>query len=653
MISEQTIGAADDLRRQGRLAEAADAYLEAAKADEIPEWRVSLGLARCYADLDDPDTSYRWLLTALDAESSFTAWQAAAGVLDSLSARHPPSAKRRARLALLGSYTTTQIGPMLRLAALRRGIDLDIYQGAYGQYRQEVIDPGSDLYRFAPDFVVIAVHESDVQLPVHSESPEGDVEAELARWKSLWSLVRERCAARVIQHNFAIKPEAPFGHLSTRLPGSRYRMLGALNASLGEAAGHGVAILDCERLSASFGKQRWFDDRYWHLAKQGIALDALPLVARHSGAVLMAELGLSRKCLVLDLDNTLWGGVIGEDGLPGIALGHGPSGEAYVAFQEYVLALKEKGVVLAICSKNNEADALSPFNDHPDMRIRLEDVAVFLANWDAKPENLRRVAQILNIGLDALVFVDDNPGEREIVRQMLPEVEVVTLPADPALYVRALEESLHFETASFTPEDAQRTEQYRARAEVARLEASAESIEDFHRSLEMEAEIAPFDELHLPRIVQLIGKTNQFNLTTRRHGTETVRRFMESPDWVTFYLKLSDRFVEHGLVGLMIAGRDERALEIDTWLMSCRVIGRTVEDQMLAHLCHQAQRLGCSILRGVYSPTPKNEIVADTYQRFGFTAAGRDGEATIWEYDLEALGPVASEFIREATYEPA
>lgn len=653
MISDQTIGYADDLRRQGRLAEAVEAYLEAAKADERPEWRVSLGLARCYADLDDLETGYRWLMNALDAESSFTAWQAAAGVLDSLSARRPPPAKRRARLALLGSYTTSQMVPMLRLAALRRGIDLDIYEGAYGLYRQEIIDKESDLYRFAPDFVVIAVHESDVQLTPHSGTPEADVEVELARWKSLWSLIRERCAARVIQHNFAIKPETPFGHLSTRLPGSRYRMLGALNERLGEAAGQGVAIFDSERLSAFFGKQRWFDDRYWHLAKQGIALDALPLVARHSGAVLMAELGLSRKCLVLDLDNTLWGGVIGEDGLSGIALGHGPRGEAYVAFQEYVLALKQKGVILAVCSKNNEADALSPFNDHPDMRIRLEDVAVFLANWDTKPENLRRVAQILNIGLDALVFVDDNPGEREIVRQMLPEVEVVTLPPDPALYVRALEESLHFETASFTPEDAQRTEQYRARAEVARLETSAESIEDFYRSLHMEAQIAPFDELHLPRIVQLIGKTNQFNLTTRRHSMESVRGFMESSDWVTFYLKLRDRFVDHGLVGLMIARRDEQALEIDTWLMSCRVIGRTVEAKMLAHLCHQAQRLDCSILRGVYSPTPKNEMVADIYKSFGFAAEGRDGESTIWEYDLEALGQVPSEFIREATFEPA
>lgn len=653
MNLDETIAGADDLRRRGRLAEAIDAYRRAAQAEEIPEPRVALGLARCYADLDDPESAYRWLRTSLDGKRSFTAWQAAAGVLDDLKARYAPPSKRTARLALVGSYTITQMVPMLQLAALRRGIDLHVYEGSYGQFRQEIIDPGSNLYRFAPDFVVIAVHNRDVQLPAYSDSPERDVDSELARWQSLWSVISERSPARIIQHNFAIPPEVPFGHLSTRLPGSRYQMLHALNARLGEIAGEGVAVLDCERLSAWVGKESWFDDRYWHLSKQAISLDAVPLVARHTAAILMAELGLSRKCLVVDLDNTLWGGVIGEDGLSGIVLGHGPRGEAFVTFQEYLLTLKAKGVILAVCSKNNEADALSPFEDHPDMRIGLEDLAVFVANWETKVDNLRRIAETLNLGLDALVFVDDSPSEREIVRQMLPEVEVVPLPEDPALYARAVEESLHFETTSFTPEDAQRTEQYRARAEVTQLESSAESIDEFYRSLEMEAEIAPFDEIHLPRIVQLIGKTNQFNLTTRRHGMETVRGFMEDPDWVHFYLKLRDRFADHGLVGVMVARREDEVLEIDTWLMSCRVLGRTVEDEMLVRVCQAAERLGCSTIRGIYVPTAKNPQVADLYERFSFTKVSEDEGTTVWVYDLATQGPIASEFIREAAYEPA
>lgn len=651
--TNQTIAQADDLRRQGRVEEAIAAYQRAALTAEIPPLMAALGLARSHADLGETEAGYRWLLTSLDGDRSFTGWQAASGVFEELRDRAAPPTKRRVRLALLGSSTTAQMVPMLELAALRRGIELEIYEGGFGQYRQELIDPQSDLYRFSPDFIVIAVHHRDLQLPDYSESPESAVESELDRWLALWSIVRGRTSARVIQYNFAIPPEVPFGHLSTRLPGSRYRMLRALNARLGDSAPEGVAVLDCERLSAWVGKERWFDDRYWHLAKQAVSLDAVPTLARHIAAVVMADLGLSRKCLVLDLDNTLWGGVIGEDGLPGLRLGHGAQGEAFVAFQKYLLELKAKGIVLAVCSKNNEADARSPFEEHPDMVIHLDDLAVFFANWDTKVDNLRRIARTLNIGLDALVFVDDNPTEREIVRQMLPEVEVVPLPSDPALYVRAIEDGLYFETASFTAEDAQRTGQYRARAEVARLEASAGSMEDFYRSLHMKAEVAPFDDIHLPRIVQLLGKTNQFNLTTRRHDPETVRRFMRDPNSVNLYLKLRDRFADHGLVGVIIAKRDGEVLEVDTWLMSCRVIGRTVEDHMLARLSEEAQRLGCSRIRGVYIPTAKNTQVAQIYERFGFVQVSDIDGVTVWDYDLEARGNIPSDFIEETVYEHA
>ena len=341
-------------------------------------------------------------------------------------------------------------------------------------------------------------------------------------------------------------------------------------------------------------------------AKQAVALDALPLLARHTAAVLAAWLGLSRKCLVLDLDNTLWGGVIGEDGLAGIELGAGVAGEAFVAFQGYLLDLKERGVILAVVSKNNEADAREPFEHHPDMAITLDDIAVFVANWEDKPTNLRRIAETLNIGLDALVLVDDNPAERQIVRQLVPEVDVVVLPPNPSGYVRALSEYLDFEPGTFTREDRNRAAQYRARAQALALERSASSIEDFYRSLRMRATIAPFDELHLARIVQLIGKTNQFNLTTRRHDVAAVRRMMADEEVVHLYLKLADRFADHGLVALLIARRDGDALDIDTWLMSCRVIGRTVEHAMVGSLCRRARELGCSPLRGTYVPSAKN-----------------------------------------------
>ena len=351
---------------------------------------------------------------------------------------------------------------MLCLAASRFGIAIELYESHYGQYQQEIINPESGLYAFGPDIVILAVHEKDLRLSEYSRNPEEDIEQEVSRWTALWRLVAERSRARIVQHNFALPCDIPTGHLAARLPGSRYMMAQAVNARLGIAAANEVSLVDCERLSAFIGKPRWCDPRYWNLSKQAIALDAIPLLARHTAAVAAAALGLSRKCLVLDLDNTLWGGVIAEEGLAGIQLGNGVDGEAFLAFQDYLLTLKEKGVILAICSKNNYADAILPFEKHSEMRLKLEDIALFIANWESKPDNIRRIAKTLQIGLDSMVFVDDNPVEREIVRKFLPEVDVIPLPEDPSYYVRALSQYLMLETTSLTAEDGRRTDQYRA-----------------------------------------------------------------------------------------------------------------------------------------------------------------------------------------------
>ena len=420
----------------------------------------------------------------------------------------------------------------------------------------------------------------------------------------------------------------------------------ALNSGLGAAANGKVDILDCERLSARIGKALWMDPRYWHLSKQAVSLQALPLLARHLTAIIAANLGLARKCLVLDLDNTLWGGVIGEDGLTGINLGGDHVGESFIAFQEAIRLLKQKGVVLAVCSKNNEADAREPFERHPEMRLKLDDFAVFTANWEPKPDNLRRIAQSLNIGLDALVFVDDNPAECAAVRQALPEIDVLELPADPAHYARTLWDYLGFESATLTAEDAARTDQYRARAAVTQLEQGVGSVEELWESLDMQATIAPFNELDLPRIVQLIGKTNQFNLTTRRYNQAQIESFVRNPACIHFTLRLRDRFAEHGLVSLLIAVRQGQTFEIDTWLMSCRVIGLSVEQSMLAHLCQQAAGGGVTRLRGLYLPTAKNGLVKDLYAKLGFVLSGeRDGGA-VWDYEVDGSRPITNPFIQ-------
>jgi FkbH-like protein len=270
---------------------------------------------------------------------------------------------------------------------------------------------------------------------------------------------------------------------------------------------------------------------------------------------------------------------------------------------------------------------------------------LFVANWQPKPDNLRLIANTLNIGLDSLVFVDDNPAERMAVRQFLPEVDVIPLPADPTQYTRALSQYLLFETSALTSEDANRTQQYQARARMAALAASTGSMADFYRSLQMQAMVAPFDELHLPRIAQLLAKTNQFNLTTRRHGMGQLQAFMRDPHCVHFYLRLRDAFADHGVVSVMIALRLGDVLDIDTWLMSCRVVGRTVEATMLEHLCQRAQQLGCTAIRGTYLPTPKNEMVKDLFSQFGFERLDDSDGASRWLYDLRTKGTITNEFI--------
>jgi FkbH-like protein len=623
---------AEEAQHEGHIQRALELYLEAAASTELPEGEICLNIARCHGRLGSTDEAFAWLARFGDASDVFLHWSSAASLLRRLTKQARPTVGTSCRVALTGSYTTTQLAAMMPLAALRFGVDVEVHEGLYAQYQQDLIDANSALYASNPDLIVLAVHEGALQLPSFSETPDVDVAAELERWKELREVALSRSSADVIQHNFAVRPEAPLGHLSAEIAGSRYAMITALNRELHSVASDRVSIVDCDRLAANFGRLRWFDDRYWFRSKQAVALEAVPTLARHTAAVMAARLGLSRKCL----------------GLEGIALGGEGAGEAFVAFQEYILELKERGIILAVASKNNEIDVREVFERHPEMRLRLDDIAAFVVNWEDKPANLRRIAQMLDIGLDALVLVDDNPAERQIVRQLVPQVDVVALPREPAGYRRTLSEYLGFESVAFTTEDRARSAQYRARAAAATLRSSAADIESFYRDLRMQAVIARFDALHLPRIAQLVGKTNQFNLTTRRHGLAELQSFMSSDSHVTRYLKLSDRLADHGLVAVLIAVIDNGVIDIDTFLMSCRVIGRTAEAQMLAHVSAEAERIGCHTIHGTYVPTAKNPIVSDLYERFGFTQIGSDDDGTTrWEYDLRSRGPIANEFIEE------
>ena len=542
--------------------------------------------------------------------------------IDKLAAAHPAPAKRKIKIALVGTVTLELWTPALRALCFSWGIDAEIYVGQFQQYTQEILDPTSGLTQFRPDLVLIAADWRSLALPPESDDPAATVAAKLAQFQPLWQHCREHLGANVIQCNFEVPEIDPLGSLSATIPGGRAHILRQLNMEL---ARHGVAILDIDQIAGLHGKQRWHDEAFWQAAKQYPATEAIPLLARHAAAMIRASLGLTSKCLALDLDNTLWGGVIGEDGMNGIRLGGGPAGESYVAFQKYVLALQRRGVILAVCSKNNEQDAKAPFQDHPEMVLKLDDIALFVANWQSKDENLRHIAATLNIGIDSIVFVDDNPVERNFIRSQVPEVEVPEMPLDPAGYAVALHRSMCFEAWTLTEDDRRRAASYQQNAKRSEQLAAAGNVEDYLASLEMHVELRPFDEANLARIVQLINKTNQFNLTTRRITEAECLALMNRPDCYTQFMRLKDRFGDNGITGILIAFVEADTLRIDNWLISCRVLGRRVEDAMLAAALSFAAERNCTFGLGEYIPTAKNGQVSGIFEKYGFE---KDGDGT-------------------------
>ena len=524
------------------------------------------------------------------------------------------------RLAILGSSTTVHLTAPIRVAALRRNIHVVIHEGEYGQYLQELSDVESDVHRFRPDIVLLALDSRHVTAGLEDDAGLALVRARIAR---CWRMARETLGATVIQQ--AILPVLPtlLGGNEHRLPGSPARLIARLNAALrDDADAAGVHLLAVDEAASRDGIMEWHDPVLWHRSKQEISPVAAPLYGDLVGRLIAALQGRAAKCLVLDLDNTLWGGVIGDDGLEGIAIGQGSAaGEAHLAVQAYAQALARRGVILAVCSKNDETNARAAFERHPEMLLRLDDISCFVANWDDKATNLRRIAARLNIGTDSLVFLDDNPFERNLVRAALPEVSVPEVPDDePALMPGVLAAAGYFEAVSITDEDRARTAHYAANTARAALEASTTDMPAYLRSLEMQLVWRRFDRIGLGRISQLINKTNQFNLTTRRMTEEQVLAVMADPSAFGLQLRLLDRLGDNGIIAIVIGrlGASGDCL-IDTWLMSCRVLGRGVEAATLALVAEQARGLAAAALLGEYRPTAKNAMVAGHYERLGFT----------------------------------
>jgi FkbH-like protein len=595
------------------------------------------------------DDAWALLRPQLLGGDTTSAWNAARQVVRSgARAGWAPTTSREIRLGVLCSYEAAEFSEQLRLACLALGIAAELYLAPYGQLEQELLGGATALASFAPTHVLIAPTTHDLGFPQLGADPDELLAEAESRWRTLWEAVRRDHGARVLQHAFVIPDETPLGHLALRLPASRPSLVRELNRRLAQAAGADVLLVDCERLAARIGKQRWIDPRLWFAARQPYGQDALTLLARDTAAVLAGDVGLAARCLIVDLDNTLWGGVVGEEGVEGIAVGTGPDGEAYTAFQEYLGALAQRGIILAVASKNDLQTAREPFERKAGMRLGLADFSAFVADWRRKPEQIVEIAQTLGLGLDAIVFADDNLAECAEVSATLPAISVVPLAVAPSELVRTLASSVRFELSSLAADDLARQRSYAARAEAAQLRAGASSLEDFWRSLKMRARVRDIDASSLDRAAQLSQKTNQFNLTLRRHSREEIARLAASDRAICKSLELSDAFADHGLIGLgflVASPADERTAVIDTLLLSCRVIGRTAEIHLLSHLAAAAREAGFDRIRGLYVPGPRNALTAGVYPKLGFVAGAANGNC--WEYDIIERGVIDSPYIAD------
>ena len=614
---------------------------------EAPDWSGQLKALPASGD----HTLWQALVHLADKRLDFTKTERLARTVGRLCGTTPPDGLATApvRLAVLGSSTVEHLISGIRIAGVRRNMWIDIYTGPYGQYLQELADHGSALHQFRPDTVLFALDARHLIGPAaRAQAREADAALErlLDRLAEAWSKARALGADVLQQTALPVFPRLLGAH-DHRLAWSPHRLVGEFNARLrGRADAAGIDLLDLSGGMHHGGLADVHDPLFWLSAKQEISPKAAPFYGDLVGRLLAARRGRSAKCLVLDLDNTLWGGVIGDDGLDGILLGQGSTvGEAHLAVQAYALDLSRRGIILAICSKNDEANAIEAFERHPDMLLRRSDIACFSANWNDKPANLRSIAGQLNIGLDALVFVDDNPFERNIVRRELPAVRVPELPEDPAYYVGCLSDAGYFEATEVTAEDLERSMHYQGNLQRQSTKAAATDIAGYLESLCMKMPWQRFDDLGLARIVQLINKSNQFNLTTQRYTPADISALMHDKTALCLQLRLSDIFGDNGMIAVIICrpGVGPETMQIDTWLMSCRVLGRGVEEASMNLLAEQARQANISMLRGRYIPTPKNTMVADHYSKLGFDLIGRgeDG-STEWQLDLSRFTPFAT-----------
>jgi len=551
------------------------------------------------------------------------------------------SGLRPLRLAVLSNGTVEHLSAALVATALRYGLDVRLHAVSYEQAYRAALGDDEGLRAFAPELVLLAFDYRALELGpgLGSAADEARTVAGCCAYlQAMCDGVRRHYGALCLVQTVALPPGAGFGSADRRIAGTPLRVLEAVNAQIAAAAD---AVLDVAALVACVGSGWWFDAAQYQRSKVPFALPLVPLYADHAGRVLGALQGKSRRVLVLDLDNTLWGGVVGDDGVHGIVIGNGSAvGEAHLALQRKALALRQRGVLLAVSSKNDDAQARRPFRELAAMLLKEDAFVAFRANWSDKAANLVAMAQELSLGLDSFVFFDDNPAERALVRRFLPEVAVPELPSDVSGYALVLDAAGYFESTALSEEDLRRADLYRNRAAIAEL--APHDLDGYLRGLAMRLEVAPVQDSNRSRVVQLINKSNQFNLTTRRYSTAEVEAAEQDADQLCLALRLTDRLDDHGIISVLMCQRSGTALAVTLWVMSCRVIGRGVERAALQVLVDQARALGCSELRGQFLPSPRNQMVAQHYAKLGFTLALQaDDGASDWVLPLAGWQPDA------------
>ena len=528
------------------------------------------------------------------------------------------------KVAVLGDTSTQLLVQAIKGIGYDEGINLEIFEAEYDQIDHEIFDSGSELYLSNPDYVII--FQSSLKLlnrynKLPDEQKKSFAAETLAHINELLSIINSRISARIIFFNFAEINDNVFGNFANKLDFSFIYNLRKINLGLMDMCRElkYLFINDMNLLQSNYGYDRSFDAKLYVTADMVISLDFIPYAAKSIVDIILSLSGKVKKCIILDLDNTMWGGIIGDDGVENIQIGDLGIGKAFTQLQYWVKQLKQRGIILAVSSKNDHDVAKGAFDNHPDMVLKYEDFAVFKANWNNKAENIKAIQEFLNIGFDSMVFLDDNPFERNLVKSFIPELTVPDLPEDPAEYLVYLSKLNLFETSSYSEEDSGRSDQYRVEFQRSQVKEAFTNEDEYLTSLEMTSEFKPFDDYSIPRVSQLTQRSNQFNLRTQRYSENDIKVITASDEYLTFSFTLEDKFGHYGLISLIILRKENDSLFIDTWIMSCRVLKRTMENFVLNSIVNAAKSKGFSKLIGEFIPTAKNKMVKDHYQELGFS----------------------------------